>query len=129
MDLDPLSVPALAALMSAVLAGTTSEAGGAVWRALVGLVRRSFGAGPLQERIVRDELDSADVDFLAQALADRADSDPAFAAALRRWSAQATAVAGGNDSVTNQIGGDAVIEGDVIQARDISGPITFGHRG
>ncbi|WP_261564543.1 hypothetical protein [Frankia gtarii] len=129
MDLDPLSVPALAAVLSAVLAGTTSEAGSAAWRALIGLVRRSFGMGPVQERIVRDDLNSADVDVLARELSERAGSDPTFAAALRRWSAEASAFTGKNDSVTNQIGGEALVEGDVVQARDISGPITFGNRG
>ena len=60
---------------------------------------------------------------LAGALTAAADLDPDFAADLRRWLADA-GQAGGD--VTNIIGGSAKVSGNVVQARDIHGSITFG---
>jgi hypothetical protein len=124
MDLDPLSVPAVIAVISAVLAATASEAGKGLWDSLTRLVRRSFGNESAPTRIIEGNPDADGVEALAHALTGRAASDPAFAEALRRWSSLVP-----TGDVTNQIGDDAHIEGDVVQARDVHGSITFGNRG
>jgi hypothetical protein len=123
MDLDPLSVPAVIAVISTVLAATASEAGKGLWDSLTGLVRRSFGHDSAPTRIIEGDPDPGQIEELAHTLTARAASDPDFAEALRGWS---SLVPTGN--VTNHIGDDAYIEGDVVQARDIHGSITFGNR-
>jgi hypothetical protein len=123
MDLDPLSVPAVVAVLSAVLAATASEAGTSLWGSLTSLVRRWFGNDSAPTRIVEGHPDADGVEALAHALTAQAASDPAFAEALRTWSSHVP-----TRDVTNHIGGDAYVEGDVVQARDVHGSITFGNR-
>lgn len=123
MDLDPLSVPAVVAVLSAVLAATAGEAGTSLWDSLTALVRRWFGNDSAPAGIVGSRPDAEGVDALAAALTARAAADPAFAEALRGWSSQVP-----TSDVTNLIGGEAYIEGDVVQARDVHGSITFGNR-
>jgi hypothetical protein len=128
---DPLSVPALVAVITAVFAGTAGEAGANAWNSLVSLVRRTFGPGSEEdledlEDLVEDVPDASSVETLARQLAARALTDNAFADALRSWAVSALPVSGGEGSVTNTVSGEARVDGGLVQARDISGPITFG---
>jgi hypothetical protein len=132
VDLEPLSAPALVATITAVLAGTASEAGADLWHSLVDLVRRTFGVGSRERELVESDLtdeeepDAESVDSLSRHLADRARIDPDFAAALRSWTSSAQPAPGGDGSVTNIVGGNARIDGGLLQARDVRGSITFG---
>jgi hypothetical protein len=127
--MDPLTAPALAAVLSKIFDGATGEVGKQAWTALTGLVRRAFGdrdrSRPMRAvaELERHPDDPVQLEELAGALAAAADLDPDFAADLRQWLAEA-GQAGGD--VTNVIGGSAKIHGTVVQARDIHGSITFG---
>ena len=127
--MDPLTAPALAAVLSKIFDGATAEVGKQAWTALTGLVRRTFGgrdrSRPMRAvaELERHPDDPAQITELAGALAAAADLDPDFAADLRQWLADA-GPAGGD--VTNVIGGSAQIRGTVVQARDIHGSITLG---
>ncbi|MCM3886808.1 hypothetical protein [Frankia sp. R82] len=133
MDLDPLSVPALVATLTAVLAGTAGEAGVQAWHALAGLVQRMFGSGsPARDLTERDpgalEPDPAAVETLARHLAARALTDPVFAAALQSWAAS-TASVDAPGSVTNIVDGNARVDGGLVQTHTIHGNITLGGSG
>ena len=115
--MDPISVSTLVGLITQSAAG---EAGKSAWEGLAGLARRVFdrpndGAAAL-ERAKEGDQDSA-LD-LAGLLVQRAAADPHFAGLLRIWMIQ-THQAGASGSLTNAIGGNARIRGNVVQARDI----------
>jgi hypothetical protein len=129
VDLDPSSVPALVAVITAVLAGTAGEAGAHVWNSLVQLVRRTFGSGSAERDLVDQRPDAASIDILSRHLAARARTDPVFADALRSWASTAAPATGGDATVTNVVSGEAYIEGNVVQTRDVFGSITFGGTG
>ncbi|MCK9894424.1 hypothetical protein [Frankia sp. AgB32] len=131
-----MSVPALVAVITAVLAGTASEAGVQVWNALRSLVGRAFGSGSTPDELVERDLagpeaDAGAIETLSRHLAARALLDPDFADALRAWTATATATAGEDaaGSVTNIVGDQAHIEGGLVQTRDVYGSITLGGAG
>jgi hypothetical protein len=127
--MDPLTAPALAAVLARIFDGAVSEVGRQTWTALTGLVRRTFGdrdrSRPMRAvaELERHPDDPAKITELAGALAAAADLDPDFAADLSQWLADAGPTDG---DVTNVIGGSAQIHGTVVQARDIHGSITFG---
>jgi hypothetical protein len=127
--MDPITAPALAAVLSKIFDGAVAEVGRQTWTTLTGLVRRAFGdkerSRPMRAvaELERHPDDPARVDELAGALAAAADLDPDFAADLRQWLADAGQPGG---DVTNVIGGSAQVRGTVVQARDIHGSITFG---
>jgi hypothetical protein len=130
--MDPLTAPALAAVLAKIFDGAVNEVGRQTWTTLTDLVRRTFG-GRDRSRPMRAvaELDlhpddPARLEELAGALAAAAELDPDFAADLRQWLSDAGQPAG---DVTNVIGGSAKIRGTVVQARDIHGSITFGDPG
>ncbi|WP_131802196.1 hypothetical protein [Parafrankia soli] len=134
MDLDPLSVPALVAALTAVLAGTAGEAGAQVWQSLVGLIRRTFGSGsPARDLVEREpsdlEADTNAVQTLSLFLAAQALHDPAFAEALRSWTANVTPDEGTAGSVTNIVGDHARVDGGLVQTRTVYGNITLGGAG
>lgn len=127
--MDPVTAPALAAVLSKIFDGAVNEVGRQTWTTLTGLVRRTFGdrdrSRPMRAvaELEQQPADPARVEELAGALAAAAELDPDFAADLRQWLAEAGQPAG---DVTNVIGGSAKIRGTVVQARDIHGSITFG---
>jgi hypothetical protein len=134
VDLDPLSVPALVATLTAVLAGTAGEAGTQVWQSLVGLLRRTFRSGTpgrdLAEREPADlDADPNAVRTLSRLLAAQAIHDPAFAEALRSWAATVTPDKDAAGSVTNIVGDHARVDGGLVQTRTVYGNITFGGTG
>ncbi|HEU5161437.1 MAG TPA: hypothetical protein VFU43_30885 [Streptosporangiaceae bacterium] len=127
--MDPITTPVVAAILVKIFDDAAGKAGKQAWTALTGLVRRAFGgrdkSRPVQAvtELERHPGDPARVEELAGALAAAADLDPEFAADLRRWLADAEQVSGG---VTNIVGGSAQVHGNLVQARDIHGSITFG---
>jgi hypothetical protein len=132
MDLDPLTVPALVATITAVVAGATGEAGAQAWNVLADLVRRTFRQGSRERELVEDDLtngdapDAGSVDDLARRLVTRASDDRDFAAALRSWAATVHPAASDRGSVTNIVDGNARVNGGLLQTREVHGPITFG---
>jgi hypothetical protein len=127
--MDPITAPIIAAAVAKVFNGAAGEAGKQTWTALAGLVRSAFGGRDRSrpvlavEELERHPGDPALVESLAGALADAADLDPDFAGDLRRWLADADRTSG---DVANIVAGSAQVYGNVVQARDIHGPITFG---
>ncbi|WP_157435920.1 hypothetical protein [Actinospica robiniae] len=114
--------PALATLVlgsvNTAANAASQEAGKRVWQGLVALVRRA-------RRHPTAVVEGERPEDLAATLIEKADEDPRFAADLRFWIEQ---VAGldVNGDMTNSIGGDARVTGNIVQARDVSGSITFG---
>ncbi|GGM69880.1 hypothetical protein GCM10010106_15120 [Thermopolyspora flexuosa] len=125
--MDPI-VPTLAAILTALVGGAAGEAGKSAWESLAALVRRRFGRDrQALEAVARP--DAVAPGELASLLGERAAADPEFRAALERWLAEAGPVARRaagdpvNDTV-NIVSGH--VGGNVIQAREIHGSITFG---
>ncbi|MEU1820292.1 hypothetical protein ABZ543_34710 [Streptomyces roseifaciens] len=128
--MDPIAPELLMALAS----GTAGAAGRQIWLALRNLIgRRSDPVGGPDgegELVALDETPGS-VDRareLAQALAERARQDPAFACALEIWRREAKALPElrtGTGEVRNEISG-GTFQGAVVQARDINGPLSFG---
>jgi hypothetical protein len=127
--MDPITAPMVATALAKVCDGAAGEAGKQAWTALTGLVRRVFGgrdrSRPMMAvaELERHPGDPARVEELAGVLAAAADLDPDFAADLREWLTEAGQA---GDGGTNIIAGSAQVHGDVVQARDIHGSITFG---
>ncbi|MCL9759114.1 hypothetical protein [Frankia sp. AiPa1] len=126
-----MSVPALIATLTALFAGTAGEAGAQVWQSLVGLIRRTFGSGsPARDLVEREpaelEADPNAIQTLSLVLAAQALHDPAFAEALRSWTAAVTPDEGAAGSVTNVVGDHARVDGGLVQTRTVYGNITLG---
>lgn len=77
--LDPLSISAVMVVLTAVGASMGNEAGKWAWESVGGLTRRAFG------REVRAPAGVAERAALAEQLAGRARTDPAFAQELSAW--------------------------------------------
>ena len=119
--MDPIPMDALTALIVRAAAG---EAGKTSWAALQALVRRVFKRSDAAQRALEQAAtgDHRAATQAAEHLVEQARLEPAAAEALRAWMTQALAQAG---EVTNTVSGEAQIQGNVVQARDIHGPITF----
>lgn len=96
----------------------SQEAGKQVWQGLVALVRRA-------RRQPEAEVEAAHAEALAAMLLETAELDPKFASDLRVWIEQVARFAGASQETSNAIAGGARVAGNVVQARDISGPVTF----
>ncbi|MGN9912410.1 hypothetical protein ACTMTJ_33230 [Phytohabitans sp. LJ34] len=127
--IDPMMLAVATALATKAAEGL-SEAGRAAFGALVQRVRSRLAAEPggtgTLESAESHPGDERLVERLAAALSVAADRDPTFAADLARlWSAvRDAAVVAAHDGVVNQQSGS--VGGHVVQARDVSGGITFG---
>lgn len=115
--------PALATLVlssvNKAVGAASDEAGRQVWQGLVALIRRA-------RRQPEAGVEPARPETLAGVLIEAASCDPQFAAELRAWIELAARLgAPADESVTNTIGQQARIAGDVVQARDVEGSITF----
>jgi len=106
--------------VNAAAGAASQEAGNQAWQGLVALVRRAHHK---PDAVV--ELEHAQ--SLAATLIETAGRDPQFDADLRGWIDLVARMTSGNgsDAVSNTIGDDARITGNVVQARDVTGPITF----
>lgn len=106
-----------------------AEGGKAAFAALVSLVRRRFRGHPSAEVALADaESDPADemrIHSLRDALARQAADDPDFAAELRRlWQQLHPHLIADDSGVINHVSGP--VAGNVVQARDVHGGISFG---
>ncbi|MBR7828170.1 hypothetical protein KDK95_17770 [Actinospica sp. MGRD01-02] len=114
--------PALATLVlssvNTAANAASQEAGKQLWQGLVALVRRA-------RREPNAEVEPAHAQALAAILVTTASRDPQFAADLRSWIEQAAQLTPTSGDTSNSISGDARVAGNVVQARDISGPVTF----
>lgn len=95
----------------------SQEAGKRVWQGLAALVRRA-------RRHPTAEIEGASAEDLAATLVEKANQDPQFAADLREWIEQVAGLSVDGD-VTNTVGDNARVAGNIVQARDIAGPVTF----
>lgn len=127
--IDPIMI-AVATALAAKAAEGLSEAGRAAFGKLVRLVRSRLAAEPDGTRALesaeRDPGGEQAVERLAAALAAAAERDPEFATEVARlWSVVRDGVAAATHGGTvNQLSG--TVGGAVVQARDVSGGITFG---
>ena len=124
--------------IAVTLATKTAEglaAGGrAAFEALAGLVRRRFaGRASAQAALAERESEidlaaDARIEILRQALAQVVAENPGFEAELReRWLALSPHLSVGDGGVINSVSG--TVEGNVVQARDVHGGISFGPAG
>lgn len=125
--------PIAPTLLLALAGGTAGAAGQQLWASLRDLVgRRRVGGDPVgvDELAAFDERpdDARRAQALAGVIALRAQQDPAFAQALQSWRGEAQTLPGvrtGEGDVHNEVSGGTV-QGAVVQARDINGPLNFG---
>jgi hypothetical protein len=121
--MDPIVIPALTTMISALVGGAAGEAGKSAWAALAALVRRRFAHDQdAVEAVERPGMTTPE--DLARLLAERAASDPDFEAALSRWMSETKPVVRSDRIVMNSVHGD--VSGMVVQAGDIHGSINFG---
>jgi hypothetical protein len=124
---DLISVSALVALLSKIFNGSTEKVGEQLWNSLSSVVRRVFGRQSTSveavKRLGERPGDPDSIRALAQALVDDSSRDPHAAAQLRHWVAGAQRTLSEDDRVTNTVRGE--VSGNVVQARDIHGNITF----
>jgi hypothetical protein len=126
LPMDLLAAPALAAIISALVSSSAGAAGKDAWESLKGLVRRVFAKDDAASSAVEGTPDQRSAEVLSRELAARAEEDQDFAAALRTWAEGALPLVADSQDVSNVIGGNAQIRGNVVQARDIGGSVTFG---
>ena len=122
--------------IAVTLATKTAEglaAGGrAAFEALARLVRRRFEDRTAAQAAL-DEAETCSakdvrIEILRQALAQAVADDPAFEAELRdRWRALSPHLNASEGGVINSVSG--TVEGNVVQARDVHGGISFGTPG
>jgi hypothetical protein len=124
--------------IAVTLATKTAEglavAGRAAFEALARLVGRRFAdrastqAALAETEAGTDLAKDVRIEILREALAQAVADDPAFEAELRdRWLALSPHLSTGQGSVINSVAG--TVEGNVVQARDVHGGISFGGPG
>ena len=125
--MDLISVSTLVSLLSKICNSTTEKAGEQLWDSLTSVVRRLFGRQSTSveaaRRLGERPGDADSIKALAQALVDDSRRDPQAAAQLRHWLVAAEQTLAQDNRVINTISGD--VHGNVLQARDIRGDITF----
>jgi len=121
--------------IAVTLATKTAEGlaatGRAAFEALARLVRRKFADRASTQAALEGGADStkdARIEILREALAQAVADDSAFEAELRdRWQALSPHLNTGEGSVIKSVAG--TVEGNVVQARDVHGGISFGGPG
>ncbi|MGH3374905.1 MAG: hypothetical protein ACRDP6_09205 [Actinoallomurus sp.] len=125
--MDLISVSTLVSLLSKIFNSTTEKAGEQLWDSLGSVVRRLFGRQSTSveavKRLGERPGDADSIRALAQALVDDSRRDPQAAAQLRHWLVAAEQKLSQDNRVINTVSGE--IRGNVLQARDIRGDITF----
>ncbi len=115
----------LTAIISALVGGVAGEAGKNAWTSLVTLARKRFGDG--SDEVAALERATGDTsEEIAGILVERAEADPGFKDSLESWASGATRIVRQSHDVSNTIGGQARITGQVIQAGDVFGSIHLG---
>jgi hypothetical protein len=107
-----------------------AEGGRAVFAALVRLVKRRFqGDDTAQTALAEAEADPSDdtrIQSLRAELEQAAAEDTAFDHELRRlWQDLTPYLQAGSDGVVNSVSGS--VSGNLVQARDVQGSISFGN--
>jgi hypothetical protein len=130
---DPITAGILTATLVPLANGVAGEAGKQAWGSLVTFVRNRFGRGSEADTaalaLAGTPEEVAHGELLGRVLERGAAEDEQVAAWLRAWLGEAAPLAGqpwGQPAVTNTISGNAQVQGPVVQAHTISGPITFG---
>ncbi|MFC0533163.1 hypothetical protein [Phytohabitans kaempferiae] len=127
--IDPVMIT-VATTLTTKAAESLSDVGRSAFGKLLGRVRGQLDTDPEGAAALaaaqRHPDDQREIERLARALAAAARDDPAFAADLARlWPAvRAATIAASGGGVVNQVSG--TVSGAVVQARDVSGGITFG---
>lgn len=116
--MDPALTTLVLSSVNTAASAASQEAGKHVWQVLGALVRRA-------RRQPDAVVEPGDAPAVAATLVAAAEGDPGFAAELRSWLELVERLADRIGAVTNTIGDGARITGNVVQARDITGPITF----
>ncbi|MFD7508749.1 hypothetical protein ACFV5N_05290 [Streptomyces sp. NPDC059853] len=126
---DPLSLAAITAAVSAAAGAIGTEAGARSWAVLTRLGRRALGRGEdpepgpdaVPEPVPGGRPDDTAVSQLAAVVYARAVQDAAFAAELRAWMRESEAARGasGGVTVTNVVKGNARVE-NLIQANEVT---------
>lgn len=129
VGMDQEMVTAIAVALAAKAAEGLTEGGRAAFEALARLVQRAFqGRASAQAALTDAETDPADetrIEELQRALAQTAAEDPAFETDLRgAWRELAPHLTASDSAVANNVSG--TVEGNVVQARDVHGGISFG---
>lgn len=111
-----------------VLASIAAALAGKGASSLYEVVRRKFArspqAGTVLEEAVGSAADSEQVRVLSEELDRATREDPEFAADLRAvWGQVSVQQCADGDGVTNQVSG--TVHGNVVQARDIDGGVSF----
>ncbi len=123
---------AIALALSATAISTATEAGRAIWQSLATLGRRVTGRGSGGDAEPAAVPESpADRHALVGRIVERARADADFGDQLTRWAAEhqeslRLSIDQSRGTVHNTIAPEARIQGQVIQARDIHGNISFG---
>jgi hypothetical protein len=124
---DPVSVSALVTLLSKIFDGTTGKVGEQLWDNLTSVVRRAFGRRSTSveaaKRLGERPGDADSIRALAEALIADSARDPQGAAQVRHWVVRAERALVDEGRISNTVTGD--VHGNVVQARDIHGDITF----
>jgi hypothetical protein len=127
--MDQEILTAIATALATRAAEGLAGGGGAAFEALTRLVRRAFhGRASAQAALADAEADPADetrIGSLQQELANAAAEDAVFETDLQAvWRDLSPHLTAGYGGVANNVSG--TIEGNVVQARDVHGGISFG---
>jgi hypothetical protein len=133
-----VTVAALTAALTAAASGAGGEAGKSAWTTLVSASRRILGrTAPASTALAIVEDATDDPDTLALAATEAAEyllaearDNPDLATLLHAWYAEhappgQASLSQGSSSTANVVSGTARVT-NLIQARDVSGDITFG---
>ena len=125
---DPLMTAVAVAVATKAVEGV-AESGRSALSALVGLVRRRFSGRPAaREALAAAEADPTDatrLDALRDALRQLATEDQQFEVEIRGvWKDLELRQLATGEAVVNSVSG--TVAGNVVQARDIHGGISFG---
>lgn len=126
-----MAEPLTTSIATAIVAGAASAVSDGV-RALItklaSLVRERFRRTPSDQEILESAVgaprDHTTVLQLAEALERHMRNDPTFARNVRALWMEIQTEAGVRDQVTNVVSGQ--VHGNVVQARDVQGGISFG---
>lgn len=124
-----MDIAVLAQVLTALAQGAGGEAGKRAWAALEALAARFCGhrgnvMSAVREAGPGDGTNPGRLGGLAALLDEQARVDPGFAAELDHWLTRARDLPATAEGAVNTISGK--VSGQVVQARDVSGGISFG---
>lgn len=128
--MDPITTAAVAAVLTPLIGGAATAAGEQAWGWLTDRVTATFGRTSAPAAALdraRATCDAQHIEEASGAVVAAAEQDADFGAALRVWLDRSQHLALTDGQVSNTIGGAATVQGPVVQARDISGGVSFGN--